>query len=182
MASIRNQAKSFQVFQERPSALSSLNRGSQPFLRERAAIHESSFQVHGFGASVFTADQDVIYNVRDYSIDTERELQTCQTARLVNDWSNNLTICRRLILKIESWAELLVRAVDLTLGFDLKWLKKPAEFLSHYWCTLCDLLSQSVAERDKYRVMILLSTLSYSPHTKQELVLTLLTFATSPEL
>jgi len=182
VASIRDQAKSFQVFQERPSALPKLDRGSQPFLRERAAIRESSFQVHGFGASVFTADQDVIYDGRDYSIDTERELRTCQTARLVNDWSNNLTICRRLILEIESWAEPLVRAVDLTLGFDLKWLEKPAEFLPHYWCTLRDLLSQSVAERDKYRVMILLCTLSYSPHAKQEFVLTLLAFATSPEL
>jgi len=57
-----------------------------------------------------------------------------------------------------------------------------AEFLPHYWCTLRNLLSQSVARRDKYRVLILLSTLLYSPHAKQGLVLTLLAFATSPEL
>jgi hypothetical protein len=86
-----------------------------------------------------------------------------------------------LLSEIESWSEPL-RGPDLgcnlTLGFDLKWLDEPAKFLPDDWCTLHSILSRSVVDQDKYKVMIFLSTLSYSQHANQELVQTLLAFAT----
>jgi Protein of unknown function (DUF3638) len=186
VTSVFEQAKSFQVFQERPLQLPTLDTRGKPFLLERAAIRESPFQVHGFGADAFTIDQDTIYRARDQFIDIDREIRACQTAKLVDDWSTSLVVCPRLLSEIESWGQPLVGPAcvdDLTLGFDLEWLeKKPSSLLPRYWCTLHDLLSNSVVERDKYRVMIFLSTFSYSPHAKQELIMTLLAFATSPEL
>jgi hypothetical protein len=64
----------------------------------------------------------------------------------------------------------------------MKWLNSSANFLSKVWCTLQAILSRSVVETDKYEIMIFLSTLTYSRHAKQELVQTLLAFATVPEL
>ncbi|ESZ91788.1 hypothetical protein SBOR_7826 [Sclerotinia borealis F-4128] len=182
--SILDQAKSFQIFQEHRITLPSLGIHSKQFLRERAAIRESSFQVHGFGAVALTADDDKIYDARDQCIDTDRELRTCQTSRLVNDWSKELAVCPQLLSKVESWTGPLKGPEfhDLILGFDLKWLEDPTGFLPSYWCTLHKVLSQSVVKRDKYKVMVLLSTLSYSRYANQELILTLLAFATSPRL
>lgn len=64
----------------------------------------------------------------------------------------------------------------------MKWLDPPFKFLPNDWCTLQTGLSNSIAKRDKYRIMLLLSTMAYSQHAKQELVQTLLAFATVPEL
>ncbi|CAG8973653.1 hypothetical protein HYALB_00002219 [Hymenoscyphus albidus] len=184
VVSILDQARSSQTFQEQPVAIPRLNTCGVLCLLERAAIRDSSFQVEGFGAAAFTVTQDVTYHSRDRSIDADRELRTCQTAQLVNNWSTNLTICPQLLLEIESWAQPIYGPghVELTLGFDPKWLERPVEFLSRYWCTLQDLLSQSVVGTDKYKVMMLLSTFSYSLYAERELILTLLAFATSPEL
>ena len=68
------------------------------------------------------------------------------------------------------------------LGHDTKWLNPPKEFFPTHWCTLHTALSHSVVQRDKYKVMVFLSTLTYSQHAKRELVQTLLAFATVPEL
>lgn len=181
VASVFDQAKSFQVFQERPVQLPLLDTRGERFLLERAAIRDSFFQVHEFGAEAFTADHDTVYASRDQVIDSARELRTCYTARLVDDWSTDLTVCPRLLSEIESWGKAIQGPGledDLTMGFDLKWLDAPSKFLPDYWCTLRTFLSHSVAERDKYKIIVFLSTLSYSAHAKQELVQTLLAFAT----
>ena len=46
----------------------------------------------------------------------------------------------------------------------MKWLDPPADFFPSDWCTLQTALSHSVVEIDKYRIMIFLSTLTYSQH------------------
>jgi hypothetical protein len=185
VASVLDQAKSFQVFQERPVLLPVPNTRGKQCLLERAAIRDSFFQVQDFGAEAFTADYDIVYTSRDRVINSERELQTCRTAKLVDDWSTNLTVCPRLLSEIELWDEVIQgrgREDDLTIGFSLKWLDAAAKFLPEYWCTFHAFLSHSVVERDKYKIMVFLSTLSYSSHAKQELVQTLLAFATIPRL
>jgi hypothetical protein len=185
VASVLDQAKLLQVFQEKPVQQSiSDSRGEQDLL-ERAAIRDSSFQVHGFGAEAYTTEYDITYSSRDQVFNSARELRTYSTAKLVDDWSTNLTVCSGLLTEMESWDEPLSGPSlgnDLTLGFDLNWLDMPAKFLPDDWCTLHYILSRSVPERDKYRIMIFLSTLSYSKHANQELVQTLLALATIREL
>jgi hypothetical protein len=184
VTSIFSQAKSFHVFREQPTELlKSDTRGEQDLL-ERAAIRDSSFQVHGFGAEAYSTDHDTTYP-RDQIFNGARELHTCCTAKLVDDWSTNLTVCPRLLSEIKSWDKPL-RGLDPgrnpTLTFDLEWLDLPAKFLPDDWCTLHNILSRSVVKKDRYKIMIFLSTLSYSEHANQELVQTLLAFATVPEL
>jgi hypothetical protein len=183
--SILNQAKLFHVFQEQPAQLLiSDTRGEQDLL-ERAAIRDSSFQVHGFGAESYTTDYDMVYASRDQVLGSIRENQTCRTAKLVDDWSTNLDIHSQLLSEIESWGEP-IRGPgyedELTVGFDLKWLDATAKCLPDAFCTLQHTLSRSVLQYDKYKIMILLSTLSYSEYCKAELVQTLLAFATIPKL
>lgn len=185
VASILNQAKSFQVFQENPVQLLFSETRGEGNLLERAAIRDSSFRVHGFGAEVYTTSHDITYSSRDQFLDGPRELQTCCTAKLVDDWSTNLAVCPQLLSEIESWGKPLrgpALGDDLVLGFDPKWLNLPATFLPDYWSAFHSILSKSVVERDKYKIMIFLSALSYSKHVKQELVQTLLAFATIPKL
>ena len=63
----------------------------------------------------------------------------------------------------------------------MKWLDPPETFPED-WCTLQAALSHSVIETEKYGIMIFLFPLTYSRHMKQELVQTILAFATVPEL
>ena len=64
----------------------------------------------------------------------------------------------------------------------MQWLKPPAAFLPEYWCALHKVLSSTVVGVDKYKVMMFLATLAYSEFSDQDLVQTLLGFATVPEL
>ena len=186
VASIFNQAKSFHVFREQPAEQPSSNTRGDHDLLERAAIRDSIFQTYGFGAEAYTTDHDTTYSSRDQVLNGARELQTCRTTKLVDNWSTNLTICPRLLSEIESWGEPILGpglADNSTLGFDPKWVDLPAkEFLPDGWCTLQSTLSRSMVENDKYKILIFLSTLSYSQHADQELVQTLLALATVPEL
>ncbi|PQE15350.1 very large low complexity protein [Rutstroemia sp. NJR-2017a WRK4] len=185
VASILDQATSFQIFQEQPTQLPVVDNPGSQFLLERAAIRDSSFQVCGFGAGTFTAEHDTVYSARDQIINSERELNTYHTAKLVDEWSQSLQICPHLLSEIESWVQPLSGhqlVNNPTFGFDLQWLDLPSNILSKHWCTFHEMLSNTSIRRDKYRIMMLLSTLSYSQYAKQELVQTLLAFATIPEL
>jgi len=188
VTSVLDQAKSFQMFQDQPAQpaqpLISDTRGNQD-LQERAAIRDSSFQVHGFGAEAHTSNHDVTYSARDNLSDGARELQTCCTAKLVDDWSVSLSVRPGLLSEIESWGKPLRGPIledEWTLGFDIKWLDPLEKFLPDNWCRFQNILSRSEVGKDKYKIMIFLSSLAYSEHAKQELVQTLLAFATTPEL
>ncbi|KAL5320169.1 hypothetical protein ACEPPN_010970 [Leptodophora sp. 'Broadleaf-Isolate-01'] len=182
VASILERATSSQIFQEEPVRIPLVDRGER-FLLEKAAIRDSSFQVYSFGAGAFTAEHDRVYEARDQTTDCERELRTCHTTQLVDGWSTNIRVCRMLLAEMEAWKESL-SGPDLgdapTIGFDMKWLHEPSKIFPKYWCSLYGFLSQARIERHKYSIMMLLSTLSYSKKAKQELVETLLAFATVP--
>ncbi|OBT60378.1 hypothetical protein VE03_10892, partial [Pseudogymnoascus sp. 23342-1-I1] len=114
-----------------------------------------------------------------------RELQACCTAKAVDDWSVSLPVCPGLLSEIESWGKPLHNPGsedELTLGFDVKWLDPLEEFLPDNWCRFQNILSRNEVGKDKYRIMIFLSSLAYSEHAKQGLVQTLLAFATIPKL
>ncbi|KAL2068505.1 hypothetical protein VTL71DRAFT_14842 [Oculimacula yallundae] len=183
VASIFQQATSLQIFQEQSNPIPTVDRGSALLLK-KAAIRSSSAHAYGFGAGSFTIVHDTFYKARD-RVDSKRELQTYQIARLVDSWSQELEVCPQLLAEIESWGEIISgpnsRSIP-TLGFDTEWLHQPSEIFPIYWTSLHDCLSQARPERDKYRIMMLLSTLTYSQVAKQSLVQTLLAFATVPAL
>ncbi len=183
--SIFEQARTFSLFHDKPAELPNVDICGDLHLLERAAIRDSAYRVHEFGAENHMTAHDVVYIARDQVSDSIRESQVCQIAKLVDDWSANVRGCPQLLHEIESWGEPLqgCRKKDLLpLGYDTKWLDPPAKYLPKDWCTLHNTLSHSVVDKDKYRIMMFLSTLNYSQHAKQELVQTLLAFATVPEL
>lgn len=185
VGSIFEQVRTLDLFHDKPTKLPDAEIDGDRHLLDRAAIRDAAYRVHGFGAENHTTKHDVVYTARDHVPNSIQESQVCHTAKLVDGWSVNLKACSHLLHEIESWGEPLRGCgaeETLPLGYDTKWLDPPANFLPIDWCTLQTALSHSVIERDKYRIMMFLSTLSYSQHAKQELVQTLLAFATVPEL
>ena len=167
--SIFGQARTFDLFHNKPVKLPDADICGDQHLLERAAIRDSAYRVDGFGAEDHTTDHDVVYIARDHLSNSIRESQVCHIAKLVDDWSTDLKGCSQLLHEIESWEEPLHGCrteYPFPLGYDTKWLDPPAKYLPKDWCTLHTALSHSVVERDKYRIMMFLSTMTYSQHSK----------------
>ena len=176
-------AENMRVFQENPSSAPVFENYGRPLLNERAAIRESSFRLPEYGAEVFTTEYDCLYSSRDNDIDRDRELDVCTISRLVEASSINLKPCPSLLEEIMSWDEVVCGAGKLpTEGFDSIWLSERSEIFPRYFCSLLEYFQNRSMERDKYQIMILLATLSYSSDAKQGLVQALLAFATVPAL
>ena len=183
--SIFERARTLDLFHDKPMELSDADICGDHHLLMRAGVRDAAYRVHGFGAEHHTTKHDVNYIARDYISTSIRESQVFHTAKLVDSWSANLKGCSQLLREIESWGDPLRGCEShgpISLGYDMKWLNAPADFFAEDWCTLQMALSHSVVETDKYEIMIFLSTLTYSRHAKQELIQTLLAFATVPEL
>ena len=183
--SIFDQAATFSLFHDKPVELPDAGICGDQHLLERAAIRDSAYRVHEFGAENHTTDHDIEYVARDYISNSIRESQVYRIAKLIDCWSADLRGCPQLLHEIESWGEPLrgwKPRDSFPLGYDTKWLDPPAEIFPTHWCALHATLSHSVVQRDKYRIMVFLSTLTYSQHAKGELIQTLLAFATVPEL
>ena len=180
---IIDQAENLHVFQENPSSAPLFEDCGQPLLNERAAIRESSFRLHEFGAEVFTTRFDCFYSSRDIEVNKDRELNVCTTSRLVEASSIDLETCPSLLKEIMSWNKIIHGPGQLpTTGFDSFWLSKPSEAFPEYFCSLLKYFQNCSVERDRYQAMVLLATLSYSSDAKQGLIQTLLAFATVPKL
>ncbi|KAH7400360.1 hypothetical protein BKA64DRAFT_574675 [Cadophora sp. MPI-SDFR-AT-0126] len=152
--SIFDQARLYQIFQETDTQIPDLESRGTQYLLDRAAIRDSSFQVHGFGAESHSTEYDVLYVSRDQAIGSYRELHACNTARLVDNWSQNLEAHSHLLLEIESWGEPIQAspAVDqFTFGFDIRWLEAAKKFLPTTFFALQRQLSQASRDQDKYK-------------------------------
>lgn len=186
VCSIFAKARMMDLFHEIPTQLPNLDiYTEQQDLLERAAIRNSTYRVDGFGAENHTSKHDVVYNSRDHLSDGEREPQIHHIANLVDGWSQKLKCCSHLLEEIQSWGNPLCgwnTECKFPLGYDMKWLEPVANHFPGDWCALQIALSHSIAGADKYRIMIFLSTLMYSQTANQELVRTLLAFATVSEL
>jgi len=183
VSSILDHFNSLKMFQKTPVVLPDMNKHSNNFLLARAATRDGSFQVSGFGARDHNISDDSTYGSRERTSELAREQHTSCTARLVDQWSTHLTCSPNLWDTFQSWRSLSgpIPKRTVLLGFDTKWLDKPLpELMSEYWCTLHYELSNCDSEKDKYGLMIFLSTLSYSRHSVQNVVQTLLAFATKP--
>ena len=183
--SIFDQARTLDLFHDTATELPDTETCGDNHLLKRAGIRDAAFRVHGFGAEHYGTKHDVNYIARDHVSNSIQESQVYHTAKLVDSWSTKLKGCLQLLCEIESWGKpIKARKAEgpLRLGYDIEWLNPPATFLPENWCTLQTILSHSVVETDKYKIMIFLSTLAYSRYAKPELVQTLLAFATVPEL
>ena len=183
--SIFERARTLDLFFDKTTEIPDAEVSGDLHLLERAGVRDAANRVHGFGAKHRTTKHDVDYISRDNVIDSFREARVCHTAKLVDSWSTKLKGCSQLLCEIESWGKPLHghRTHDpIPLGYDMKWLDSPAEFLPGDWCALQTALCSSVVEADKYKIMNFLSTLAYSQHARPELVQTLLAFVTVPEL
>ena len=158
--------------------------GNQHLL-QRAALRDSVYRLHGFGAEIHTIKHDSHYSARHDLSGKSKEVQVYHTAKLVDYWSQNLSIYSNLLDKIESWEKTISGCkIDgiPAIGYDAKWLEPPANFLPDIWYTLHTALSQSEPQKDKYKIMLFLCTLNYSQYSETKLVQTLLAFATVPKL
>lgn len=183
--SIFEQARRYSLFYDKPTELPDADICGDQHLLERAAIRDSTNHVDEFGAKKHTDEYDTLYVARDHVQDSIKESWVFRTATLVDSWSVKLKGCSNLLREIESWQKTLhgYGTVDsFSLGYDVNWLVPQTEFLPEHWCAFHDILTQVQVETEKYKMMMFLSTLAYSQHMEQELVQTLLAFATVPRL
>lgn len=183
--SIFEQTKRYSLFYDKPAELPDVDVCGDQHLLERAAIRDSTNRVDGFGAKKHTDEYDTVYIARDHIPGSIKESWAFQAATLVDSWSVNLKGCSKLLHEIESWQNTLhgCGTIDsFPLGYDVNLLAPRAMFLPEHWYEFHRVLTQTEVENDKYKIMMFLSTLAYSQHMEQELVQTLLAFATVPKL
>lgn len=182
---ILSQASKFSIFQSEKVVLPDVSSNSDPDLTLRASIRDSTFNVEGFGAEKHTLRHDFVYSGRDDLSDGSLEHQVYRMARLIDEWSTNLSGCRSLIYEIQSWKSTIGGpSVDSQglFGYNRKLHEMITTWLPKEWCSLQIALSQSSPQQDKYGIMVFLSTLVYSLQASPELAQSLLAFATVPQL
>ncbi|KAF7897772.1 uncharacterized protein EAF01_008738 [Botrytis porri] len=150
-----------------------------------AAIRNSFCFVDMFGAEKFTISHDKEYDSRDGNCDMDRRAAIYDIARLVSSWAQDLNVATDLrgIIKSSTRPIIGPDTDSMTvLGYDTRWLDAPSEFLPEHWFAIYQMLTSCNEDRDKYKVMIFLSTLVFSRKIDQVFVHTLLAFATNPSL
>ncbi|MCJ1392993.1 hypothetical protein MMC18_005865 [Xylographa bjoerkii] len=183
--SILGQAHTLSLFRDNVDDIEDTDICGVQHLLQRAAIRESVYRIHGFGAEKHTIDHDDDYDARDHHSKNPKEVQIYHVGKLVDEWSTGLSICSNLLEEIESWKEPLSGCStddSPTIGYNARWLEPAATFFPDTWYSLHTALSQSEPEKDKYKIMLFLCTLNYSQYSEIKLVQTLLAFATVPRL
>ncbi|PQE10789.1 p-loop containing nucleoside triphosphate hydrolase protein [Rutstroemia sp. NJR-2017a BBW] len=176
--------RSQELFQGGLSNLGKLTRRGDINLSHRAALRNSSFQADGYGAETFTTSHDVFYDSRDADVADSRENLAYTTALLVDSWSGRLKVSTNLLQEVEQWKTdipgplSIAKDCETVLRYHSKWLRPPRSELPKVWCQLYQELLSSTRTGSRYKIMAFLSTLAYSHHARQELVHTLLAFAT----
>ncbi|KAM0310792.1 hypothetical protein ACHAO8_007779 [Botrytis cinerea] len=171
----------FQIGSDKKHPIPESNSRSNPILISAAIIRNAVNRVDGFGAEDFTTIKDKEYDSRDGNYDASRRADIYRIAALVCSWSRNLKVNTGLLKMINSLSTPIIGPGVITknvIGYDSKWLDTPQSFLSENWCAIYQQLSASIESRDKYKIMIFLSTLVFSKKIEHSLVHTLLAFAT----
>ncbi|KAA8563866.1 hypothetical protein EYC84_011881 [Monilinia fructicola] len=149
----------------------------------KAMIRNSVNRVDSFGAERFTADKDTEYQARDGSCDARRREAVYNTAKLVNSWPRCLNVCKGLQGIMDSLPSCISGPGSnqtTVVGYNRTWLDSPEDFLPNNWYSIYQTLSASNESRDKYRIMIFLSTLAFAQKVDQVFIHSLLAFATNP--
>ncbi|TEY33340.1 hypothetical protein BOTCAL_0677g00030 [Botryotinia calthae] len=149
----------------------------------KAATRNSFCRVDGFGAEKFTVSNDKEYDSRDGNYDTRRRAAIYDIATLVRSWSQSLYVSKDLRDIMKSLTRPILGPDASTmnvLGYDTQWLDAPSEFLPEHWFSIYQMLVACDESRDKYKVMIFLSTLVFSEKVDDALIHTFLALATNP--
>ncbi|KAK2813760.1 hypothetical protein FQN50_000158 [Emmonsiellopsis sp. PD_5] len=160
-------------------------KGNSQKLLDRDTHRNSVYRVDNFGAEA-SQGADARYDARDHSTDLERVQRSYTTAKSVDEWSVHLKACN-LLNQLESWGTP-IRGLglhanrSLDLGYGKQWLDPLSDFMPQMFLQIYDEFSKSTPEKDKYRIMFFLGTLSYSNNAGEGFVQTLLALATVPEL
>lgn len=174
----------FQIASDKKHPIPEPNNGSSnPILVSAAIIRNAVYRVDGFGAEEFTTIEDKVYDSRDGNCDEIRRADIYQTAALVDSWSQNLRVHTDFLRIMISLSSHIIGPGTISeniIGYDSKWLDTPESFLPENWCAIYQQLSASIETRDKYKIMIFLSTLIFSKKVDHSLVHTFLAFATMP--
>ncbi|TGO33323.1 hypothetical protein BHYA_0252g00040 [Botrytis hyacinthi] len=173
----------FQIASNKKHPIPESNNPSSPILVSAAIIRNAVYRVDGFGAEEFTTIDDKVYDSRDGNCDKIRRADIYQTAALAYSWSQNLKVDTGLVGIMNSFSSHVIGSGEISgniIGYDSKWLDTPESFLSATWCAIYQQLSASIETRDKYKIMIFLSTLIFSEKVDHSLVHTFLAFATMP--
>lgn len=185
VCSVFEKARMMDFLHEIPTNLPDIYTKTEQYLIERAAIRNSTFRVHGFGAENHTSKHDIVYISRDNISGSERESQVHRIANLADSWSQTFKCCSNLLEVIQSWGKPLRgwnKEYVFPFSYSVRWLEPIANHFPGDWCALQIALSRSISSTSKYQIMIFLSTLMYSQTANQEFIRTLLAFATVPEL
>ncbi|PQE34116.1 p-loop containing nucleoside triphosphate hydrolase protein [Rutstroemia sp. NJR-2017a WRK4] len=179
--------RSQELFQGGLSNLGKQTRRGDINLSHRAALRNSSFRADGYGAETFTTSHDVFYDSRDADVADSRENLAYTTALLVDSWSGRLKVSTNLLQEVEQWKTdipgllSIAKDCETVLRYHSKWLWPPRSELPKVWCQLYQELRSSTRTGSRYKIMAFLSTLAYSNHARQDLIHTLLAFATQPK-
>ncbi|KAK2793814.1 hypothetical protein FQN51_001032 [Onygenales sp. PD_10] len=179
--------ETFSMIQNGPASIPSRPsiKGNNQKLLDRDTYRNSVYRVDYFGAEA-SKGADAPYNARDRSTDLERVQRSYTTAKLVDEWSVHLKACN-LLNQLESWGTQ-IRGLglhpshSLDLGYGKQWLDPLSDFMPQMFLQIYDQFSKSTPEKDKYRIMFFLGTLSYSNNADEGFVQSLLALATVPEL
>ncbi|KAI9818941.1 MAG: hypothetical protein M1832_004109 [Thelocarpon impressellum] len=182
--SIRDQVDYMRIFCDDEEAWRNIDRGSLG-LHQRAAHRHATVCVNSFDAGSPTSEHDVAYLGRDGPSSSEREHHVFDVAKLVDQWTGALYSRGQLLPTMQLGDTTVAgRGVGpaFSLGYDPKWLEEPATYLPNHWVALQAALTHSDPEKDKYAVMVFLSTIAFGRHGADDLAPMLLAFATVPAL
>ena len=154
-----------------PSEVTLSGRKNEPFLLLRAAIRAASFRSASYGGRRVSQSEDTRYDARDKS--DERDARVATVAASADSWSQGVPCHNGLIGALRAM-HTLSKPEDLEISYSNNWLNPS---LSESWLSLYD-TCREFDSKDRYRLMMLLCTLTYSNEVDMQLIWTLLAFAT----
>ena len=154
--------------------ISKFNPRSEPFLLERAAVRAAPLRPEEFGGALISKREDQIYIARDTSDDRAARVTT--VARFTENWSPSVPVHPELMAELVKW-ENLNPPKSIDVGYNSHWL---VPSLGSEWLSLYD-TCRHLTFNDRYRLLMLLCTLTYSERVDMQLVWTLLAFATESD-
>lgn len=184
--SIVDQVQLLDLFSTEPSKLQLSNICEPAELLMKAEIRDSQLRAFDYGAQNHTRVHDRAYESRDKIENSDdAEVDVVRTTQAVDSWSPELAVCQKLLHTMQDWGSGIPPASGssrLPFGYHEEWLDMQPSTLAREWSSLKKYMSGAHPGLDKYAILIMLSTMTYSRKAQPMLVGTLLAFATDQQL
>ena len=144
---------------------------NEPFLLLRAAIRAASFRSASYGGRRDSQGEDTYYDARDKS--GERDARVATVAASTDSWSKYMP-CHDGLFSALKAMNTLSKPGHFKVSYSNSWLETS---LAVSWLSLYD-TCRKFTSKDRYRLMLLLCTLTYSGKVDMYFIWTLLAFAT----